>query len=157
LSRGSLRKSRSRSNSLGSIAQDQVQTKQQVLEHELIGAAVSKLTAQDLAQFTGTTCYYRICRKHLLTDGTHYLAEKVGCYWLMDAVASHVAEIGTADWFIVVRIEVEKCRAITRYEDGNGRELASQAIPYTDFPLPNLTLYAVWDTEHWVIMLPGEY
>jgi len=118
---------------------------------------VSKLTARDLAQFTGTTCYYRIGTQHLLTDGTHYLAEKAGCYWIMDAVSSHVAEIGTADWFIVVRIEVEKCRAITRYEDGNGRELASQAIPYTDFPLPNLTLYAVWDTEHWVIMLPGEY
>ena len=41
-----------------------------------------------------------------------------------------------------------------RYEEGNGRELAR---PYTDFPLANLTLYAVWDTEHWVIMLPSEY
>jgi hypothetical protein len=44
-----------------------------------------------------------------------------------------------------------------RYEDGNGRELARQAIPYTDFPLANLTLFAVWDTQHWVIMLPREY
>ena len=118
---------------------------------------MSKLTPQDLAQFTGTTCYYRIGRQHLLTDGTHYLAEKAGCYWIMDAVVSHVAEIGTADWFIVVRMEVEEHQAVMRYEDGNGRELARQAIPYTDFPLPNLTLYAVWDTEHWVIMLPGEY
>jgi len=75
----------------------------------------------------------------------------------MDAVSSHLAEIGTADWFIVVRIEVEECRAIMRYEDGNGREVVRQAIPYTDFPLRNLTLYAVWDTEHWVIMLPSEY
>jgi len=118
---------------------------------------VSKLTAQDLAQCTGTTCYYRIGRQHLLTDGTHCLAEQAGCYWLMDAVVSHVAEIGTADWLVVVRIEVDECRAIMRYEDGNGREVARQAIPYTDFPLSNLTLYAVWDTEHWVIMLPGEY
>jgi len=118
---------------------------------------MSKLTDQDLAQFTGTTCYYRIGRQHLLTDGTHYLAEQAGCYWLMDAVASHVAEIGTADWFIVVRIEVTDQQAMMRYEDGNGRELARQDIPYTDFPLRHLTLYAVWDTEHWVIMLPGEY
>ncbi|MFM8610610.1 MAG: DUF6876 family protein [Burkholderiaceae bacterium] len=87
----------------------------------------------------------------------------LSCYTTDDGAAlqqddgNHVAEIGTADWFIVVRIEVEKCRAIMRYEDGNGRELASQAIPYTDFPLPNLTLYAVWDTEHWVIMLPSEH
>ncbi len=118
---------------------------------------MSQLTAQDLAQFTGTTCYYRIGKQHLLTDGAHYLAEQPGCYWIMDAVASHVTEIGTADWFIVVRIEVIDHRAMMRYEDGNGRELAHQAIPYTDFPLQNLTLYAVWDTQHWVIMLPSEY
>jgi hypothetical protein len=118
---------------------------------------MSKLTDQDLAQFTGTTCYYSIGRKHLLTDGTHYLAEQAGCYWLMDAVSSHLAEIGTEDWFIAVRIEVEDHQAVMRYEDGNGREVARQAIPYTDFPLQNLTLFAVWDTEHWVIMLPGEY
>jgi len=118
---------------------------------------VSKLTARDLAQFTGTTCCYRIGTQHLLTDGTHYLAEKAGCYWIMDAVSSHVAEIGTEDWFIVVRIEVEDYQAVMRYEDGNGREQARQAIPYTDLSLSELTLYAVWDTEHWVIMLPSEY
>ena len=75
----------------------------------------------------------------------------------MDAIASHVTEIGTADWFVVVRIQVIDHGAMMRYEDGNGRELARQAIPYTDFPLANLTLYAVWDTQHWVIMLPSEY
>jgi hypothetical protein len=118
---------------------------------------VSKPTAQDLAQFTGTNCYYRISKQHLLTDGTQYLAELAGCCWIMDAIASHVTEIGTADWFVVVRIQVIDHGAMMRYEDGNGRELARQAIPYTDFPLANLTLYAVWDTEHWVIMLPSEY
>ena len=57
----------------------------------------------------------------------------------------------------MVRIQVTDHGALMRYEDGNGRELARQAIPYTDFPLAKLTLYAVWDTEHWVIMLPSEY
>ena len=118
---------------------------------------MSKLTAQDLAQFTGTTCYYRISKQHLLTDGTQYLAEQADCYWIMDAVSSHVTEISTQDWFIVVRIQVIDHGAMMRYEDGNGRELARQAIPYTDFPLANLTLYVTWDTEHWVIMLPSEY
>ncbi|MFM7385679.1 MAG: DUF6876 family protein [Betaproteobacteria bacterium] len=37
----------------------------------------------------------KVGRQHLLTDGTHYLVEQAGCYWLMDAVASHLAEIGT--------------------------------------------------------------
>jgi hypothetical protein len=55
----------------------------------------------------------------------------------------------------VVRIQVTDHGALMRYEDGNGRELARQAIPYTDFLLSNFTLYAVCDTEHWVIMLPS--
>ncbi len=118
---------------------------------------MSELTAQDVADFTGTTCYYRISTQHLLTDGTQYLAEQAGCDRIMDAVASHVTEIGTQDWFIVVRIEVEDHQAVMRYEDGNGRELARQAIPYTDLPPSDLTLYAVWDIQHWVIMLPSEY
>jgi hypothetical protein len=85
------------------------------------------------------------------------LAEQAGGYWIMDAVSSHVTEIGTQDWFVVVRMEVEDHQAVMRYEDGNGKELARQAIPYTDWPLQALTLYAVWDTQHWVIMLPSEY
>ena len=40
-------------------------------ELELLG--LGRLT---LAQFTGTSAYYRISRRYLLTDGTKYLAEK---------------------------------------------------------------------------------
>jgi hypothetical protein len=43
------------------------------------------------------------------------------------------------------------------YEDGNGHEHARLEIPFTDFPLDEQTLYASWDGEHWVIMLPSEY
>jgi hypothetical protein len=43
------------------------------------------------------------------------------------------------------------------YEDGNGSELARQEIPYTDLPTDHIDLYACWDQEHWVIMLPSEY
>jgi hypothetical protein len=93
----------------------------------------------------------------LLTDGTKYLAEKGECFWMMDAVASHLSEIGTEDWFVLIRVQVSRGRAIMIYEDRNGGEHARQAIPYTDFPLSEITLYACWDDEHWVIMLPGEY
>jgi hypothetical protein len=110
-----------------------------------------------LAQFVGTTQYYRISRKHLLTDGTHYLAERAGCYWMMDAIASHLGEIGTADWFVLIRMLINNSKAVMHYEDGNGIEHARQEIPYTDFPLATITLYACWDGEHWVIMLPSEY
>jgi hypothetical protein len=110
-----------------------------------------------LAQFTGTERYYRISRKHLITDGVKYLADQAACYWLVDACVSHLQEIGTADWFVLVRLAVQDSRATMVYEDGNGKEHARQQIPFTDFPLPSITLYACWDGEHWVIMLPSEY
>ncbi len=110
-----------------------------------------------LSQFTGTGAYFRISRTHLLTDGTKYLAEKGECFWMMDAVASHLSEIGTEDWFVLIRVQVSQGRAEMIYEDGNGNEYARQAIPYTDFPLSEITLYACWEGEYWVIMLPSEY
>ncbi len=110
-----------------------------------------------LTQFTGTAQYYRITKQHLLTDGTRYLADAAGAYWLMDAVASHLCEIGTADWFVVVRMLVEDSAALMIYEDGNGQEHARQQIPYTDFPMSEITIYCCWDGEHWVLMLPSEY
>lgn len=118
---------------------------------------MKKFDASQLSHFTGTERYYRISRRHLLTVGTKYLAEEAECFWMMDAVASHLSEIGTADWFVLVRVTVQGTRAAMVYEDGNGHEHARQEIPFTDFPLAEQTLYACWDGEHWVIMLPSEY
>jgi hypothetical protein len=113
--------------------------------------------ANQLSHSTGTERYYRISRRHLLTDGTKYLAEEAECFWKMYAVASHLSEIGTADWFVLVRVTVQGARATMVYEDGNGHQHARQESPFTDFPLDEQTLYACWDGEHWVIMLPSEY
>ena len=111
----------------------------------------------DLAQFTGTECYYRLNRKCLLTDGTKYLADAAEAYWLLDAAASYLIELGTADWFVLVRLSVNSNRAELTLEDGNGGIRVRQQIPYTDFPADQQVLYACWDGEHWVIMLPSEY
>ena len=75
----------------------------------------------ELTQFIGTTGYYRISRRHLLTDGTKYLAEEAECFWMMDAIASHLSEIGTEDWFVQVRMTVNGNRATMIYEDGSGK------------------------------------
>ena len=111
-------------------------------QEELKQLGLDKLA---LSQFTGTSAYYKISRKHVLTDGTRYLAEQGACFWMMDAIASHLCEIGTADWFVLVRVQVTDGRAVMIYEDGNDREHARQEIPYTDFPLDSVTLYACWD------------
>ena len=113
--------------------------------------------SNQLSMFTGTEKYYRISRRHLLTDGTKYVAETAGAFWMMDAVASHLCEIGTQDWFVLVRVTVTNKTVVMRYEDGNGNLHAEQAIPYTDFPMSEFVLYACWDGKHWVLMLPGEY
>jgi hypothetical protein len=48
-------------------------------------------------------------------------------------------------------------KATMIYEDGCGKEHARQEIPYTDFSIHAISLFACWDGEHWVIMLPSEY
>lgn len=111
----------------------------------------------DLAQFKGTERYYRLNRLCLLTDGTKYLAEEAGAFWLMDAAASYLIELGTADWFVQVVLVARASKAVLTLEDGNGNVRAKQVIPYTDFPMSQQTLYACWDGEHWVLMLPSEY
>ena len=58
---------------------------------------------------------------------------------------------------MLVRVTVTEGRAVMVDADGNDRDPARQEIPYTDFPLDAIALYACWDTEHWVIMLPSEY
>ena len=67
---------------------------------------MKKIDSNQFTQFTGTAKYYRISRRHLLTDGTKYLAEAAECFWMMDAIASHLCEIGTEDWFVSVRVQV---------------------------------------------------
>jgi hypothetical protein len=101
---------------------------------------MKKFDPSQLNQFIGTEKYYRISRRHLLTDVTKYLAEAAECFWMMDAIASHLCEIGTEDWFVSVRVEVTEGRAVMIYEDGNDHEHAGQEIPYTDFPLNSITI-----------------
>ena len=117
---------------------------------------VQQLKAE-LAQFTGTTQYYRIDRKTLLTDGTYHLCTQTGAFWLMAVFSSHLIELKPDDWFAVLRMDVCGDSAKVIIEDGNSNVLATQEIEYTDFPLRNVALYACMDDEHWVLMLPSEY
>lgn len=94
-----------------------------------------KFDPADLAHFTGTEHYYRLNRRCLITDGAKYLADSAEAYWLLDAAASYLFELGTADWFVLVRLSVKKNRAELTLEDGNGGVRARQQIPYTDFPV----------------------
>ena len=110
-----------------------------------------------LSQFTGTEHYYRLNRLCLITDGTKYLAEDAGAYWLLDAAASYLLELGTLDWFVLLRLVADKHQALLTLEDGNGCVRANQQIPLTVFSQSELILYACWDGDQWVLMLPSEH
>ncbi len=117
---------------------------------------INSLSTSDLAHFTGTEKLYRITRRHVLTDGTKYLAEEGRCFWLMDAVASHLTP-SYDDYFAVARLVLNGSSAVLSLDDGNDHVFATQAIEYTDFPLSEIKLYCAFDGTHWVIMLTSEY
>jgi hypothetical protein len=120
----------------------------------------------ELAHFTGTESYtnlrYPWLRKRfLLTDGAKHLVEKAKAYWLMDAIASHQTnQTVAAEEFQFWKLTVnEKREATLTCSDGNNKELVRQDIPYTDFPLNAITLYAALDEYlgGLVVMLTSEY
>ena len=114
--------------------------------------------AEILAQFTGTTQYYRINPQVVLTDGVKYLADNAGCYWLMDLIASYVTQRSFDDQeFVSVKMDVTDRQAEVTLDDGNGNVLATQQIEYTDFSLGQIRLYACRSEQFWVVMLPSEY
>ena len=120
----------------------------------------------ELAHFTGTETYTNLRypwlrAKFLLTEGAKHLAEKAKAFWLMDAIASHQTNKKVASepfqvWQLTVN---EKHEASLTCTDGNETVLARQEIPYTDFPLSEITLYASQDEYLGgrVIMLTSEY
>lgn len=114
------------------------------------------LQASDLAYFTGTEAYYKfnIFSPLVLTDGTKYLADKAGAYWLMDEIAfANKLPNVKAQYFQVWKLEVQGSKATLSCEDGNDNPVFAKPIDFTDFPLPEIT---VWCVDN-VILLPSEY
>ena len=116
------------------------------------------LDAADLRQFTGSENWYRhgLVRDVLYTDGAKYLAEHGEAYWLLDqiALAQHDKRLAREEfqlWKLIV--EQDDDSAVLTCDDGNGLILYREDIEFTDFPLPEVTLYCVNNT----ILLPSEY
>jgi hypothetical protein len=118
----------------------------------------AKLTEAELNQFTGSENWYRhpINRKLLFTDGAKYLAERAGAYWLLDEIAliqpfdKRVAAEPFQVWILTVTTDHT---AMLTCEDGNGNIVSTKEVLFTDFPLPEVTLYFANNVIH----LPSEY
>ncbi len=118
----------------------------------------SPLDANTLAQFTGSQNFYRhsLVREVLYTEGVEFVAETAGAYWLLDEIAlaqRYIIPVKREDfqvWDLVVN--ADQAARLT-CGDGNGLEVYSKQIPFTDFPQPSIRFYFA----EWVIHLPSEY
>jgi hypothetical protein len=122
---------------------------------------MSKRPALDpimLAQFTGSTNFYRhgLVREVLYTEGVEYVAEAAGAYWLLDEIAlaqRYIIPIKSEDFQVWdLKVEADQS-AILTCGDGNGLEVYSKPLPFTDFPEPGIRFFYA----NWVIHLPSEY
>jgi hypothetical protein len=120
---------------------------------------------RDLPQFYGTESWYRwsiLFRRHLLTDGTKFVADSAGAYWLMDAIASHhgtcIKDPMLRDHqFWTLKVNPDKT-AVLICERDTGNEAFRQEIPYTDFPLPEISIWVEpMGDGNYCILLPSEH
>lgn len=117
------------------------------------------LDFDELNQYTGTENWHKfnwLFQYVVMTDGAKYVADSAGAYWMMELIASYQRKLHGQD-FQVWKLEVTGSKAQAICEDGNDNILINQDIDYTNFPEPGIKLYAVYDGQYTIIMLPGEY
>ncbi len=119
------------------------------------------LTMADLAQFSGSEQLFRhgLSRNHIYTEGAQFVAERAGAYWLLDRIALHGSPAIAREDFQVWKLCVNPDQTAT-LTTGNGDNdiLKTEELTYTDFPLSEITLWAVRnELDGFTIMLPTEY
>jgi hypothetical protein len=128
------------------------------------------LTHADLRQFTGDLDRFRhpLARGVIYTPGVQYLAERAGAYWLIDEIAlaiagGDVARAGQSDdrvlslHFWKLEVREDRSAALTARADSDVPPFLSRRIPWTDFPLDYLDVWAGFDGQHWTLYLPSEH
>lgn len=117
--------------------------------------------------------YSRMLPRFIISDGVKELADKADCYWLLDVLATELepkllAAINAGDAATVyVSLEVGESGARIEAAQGDGQPLFwSKAIPYTDFPKGDWSLFEVggfdWDmnshqAKNVIAILPREH
>ncbi len=134
-----------------------------------INQAQPVLTEADLWQFTGDMIRYThpLNRNLVYTPGVRYMADKAGAYWLIDAIASYFGSdimnkaMSQDDrlsslqfWKLTVN---DNSAVLTATADSDAKPFITQEIPFTDFPLPKIDIWAGFDGSHWTLYLPSEH
>jgi len=125
----------------------------------------------DLNQFCGSEEWYHgITKKVIYSEGVKYLATKAKCYWLIDAITSHIllnknmriALLGENLHFWKLK-KTNGGAMLRAIKDKGEKSFCSQQIPYTDFPFDELGNEFVLCVGNdgpgtpWKIFLPSEH
>ncbi len=102
-----------------------------------------------------------LTRRIFMTQGVVFLAEQAQAHWLTDLIISHQVDPRVcAEPFQVwtLSVDMDNHSALATMSDGNSAQpVTRQEIPWTDFPLPEITIWLVQEGDHWVMLLPSEY
>lgn len=128
------------------------------------------LTHHDLRQFTGDLERFRhpLARRVIYTPGIQYLAEQAGAYWLIDEIALAIAgdELGRAGktdprvleiHFWRLEVQADQSAELTARADTGVPPFITRHIPWTDFPLTHVDIWAGYDGRNWTLYLPSEH
>lgn len=106
-------------------------------------------------EYTGICTWYRHFSGLLYTEGVQAVAETYQAYWLIDLVFSHQLspDVKAESFQKWVLKRNQDDAFVATCDDGNGRIVTEQEIPFSDFSDDLLILYF---TEG-VLLLPSEY
>lgn len=117
---------------------------------------------EGLKQFYGTTQYFRVSPRLVLTDGMKYLCDSCECYWLADIVSSILFDNKILTYFkrqspVVVSIKKnDKGGFLVSVGNNEKKPIYTQEIESSDFPLDSFWFYVGDNGNFWVAMVPSE-
>lgn len=113
---------------------------------------------EGMKQFYGTEQWFRVHAGILLTEGTKWVAENAGAYWLIADIPWSIKRLIHSHTWGMVKMAIEPSgRAKITVDDGNGHVYYTQEVEYTDFPLEKFSFWCVSDGNNIIVMLPSEY
>ena len=128
------------------------------------------LTKQELVQFVGDVERFRhsLNPRVIYTPGVQHVAEAGGAYWLIDAIASYLTpryleaaiasdpRVGELQFWRLT-VSEERSAVLEARVDSDCESFVRQGIPFTDFPLESVDIWAGFDGEVWTLYLPSEH
>jgi hypothetical protein len=131
---------------------------------------MSRLTHDELRRFTGDLERYRhgFVQNLIYTPGIRYLATSGGAYWLIDAIALRMtgrsmkaamrADPRLSEMqFWSLTVEPGGPATLRCVADAGAPAVVTEVIPWTDFPLDHIDLWAAFDGRYWTLYLPSEH